>query len=83
MKKVVDISRADAAYFSYLTYEIRGYEVLMRIQHKKEFCMKLQELNMERSILADELVKKYIGDNIKVTNVVVNLTYQRMEAYYE
>lgn len=83
MKKVVNISRADAAYFSYLTYEIRGYEVLMRIQHKKEFCMKLQELNMERSILADELVKKYIGDVGNHIHVLVNLTYQRMEVIYE
>lgn len=83
MKKVVSISRADAAYFSYLTYELKGYQVLMRLERRKEFCEKIQELTMERAILADELVKKYIGDNIKVTNVVVNLTYQRMEAYYE
>lgn len=83
MKITVDISRADAAYFSYLTYEIKGFEVLMRIQPKKEFCKKLQELKIERSILAEELVKKYVGDQIKQSYVSVSLTYQRMEVTYE
>lgn len=83
MKKVVSISRADAAYFCYLTFELNGYQVLMRLEQRKEFCEKIQELTLERSILADELVKKYIGENAKHSYVSVNLTYQRMEVTYE
>ena len=62
-KFIIKIERQDIAYFIYLSYEVEGCDVLLKIiKDKRERCAiikKRDDLILEREILMHELINKY------------------------